>query len=677
MYLGTGFSEMSPNFVGLCCFFLGLITIVHSETDQKDVEALNVMFTSLNSPKKLKDWEPSGGDPCGDGWKGIDCSGSSVTEIKLSDLGLSGSLGYKLASLQSVTYLDVSHNKISGDIPYQLPPNLKHLDLSDNSFTGGVPYSISLMSSLKDLDLSHNKLSGQLSDMFSKLQKLDYLDLSENKLSGSLPQSFGSLASLSSLFLQSNQFSGQINVLGKLKLNDLNLADNQFTGWIPNELTTIKNIDIEGNSWSTGAPPSGMTSSDKIKSNHVSNGNLSGAVIAVIVMATLLVLAIMLAIASKRRSSFSSSLIDEEENRSRHKSFNNSFGSNRYPNGIGNDADAGFKVDVKALQSSGPIGLKPSLSSRLKSLKGSEPANNTTPQRKVSFVVTPFVLADLQTGTNNFAMGRLLGEGSIGRVYKAKFDDGKVLAVKKINSSFFQGGKSEKFSEVVASISMIYHPNIVELSGYCSEQGHNMLIFDYFRNGSLHEFLHLSDEFSKPLTWNTRVRIALGTARAAEYLHESCSPPLVHRSIKSSNILLDAELNPRLSDCGLAIFYQDATENLGAGCSAPECIRGSAYTFKSDVYSFGVVMLELLTGRMPFDSSKPTAEQHLVQWATPQLHDIDSLERMADPALRGLYPPKSISRFADIIALCVQTEPEFRPPMSEVVESLHRLIQRA
>ncbi|XP_074268300.1 protein STRUBBELIG-RECEPTOR FAMILY 5 isoform X1 [Silene latifolia] len=660
---------MSPNFIGLCSFFLGILTLVHSKTDQKDVEALNVMFTSLNSPKKLKDWSSSGGDPCGDGWKGIDCSGSSVTEIKLSDFGLSGSLGYKLASLQSVTYFDVSDNKISGDIPYQLPPNLQHLDLSKNSFTGGVPYSIAQMSSLKDLDLSENKLSGQLSDMFNQLQKLNFLDLSENKLSGSLPQSFGSLSSLSTLYLQSNQFSGQIKVLARLKLDDLNLADNEFTGWIPIELTTVKSINIEGNSWSTGAAPPGMTTSDQIKSTHVSSGKLSGPMIAVIVMAILLALAILLAIVSKRRSSFSSNLIDEEENRSHHKSFN-SFG-------MGNDADTGIKVDVKALESSGPIGLKPSLSSRLKSFKGSDPAKNTTPRRRVSFVVTPYVLADLQSATSNFATGRLLGEGSIGRVYKAKFDDGKVLAVKKINSSFFQGGQSERFSEVVSSISKIYHPNIVDLSGYCSEQGHNMLVFDYFKNGSLHEFLHLHDEFSKPLTWNTRVRIALGTARAAEYLHETCSPPLVHRSIKSSNIVLDMELNPRLSDCGLALFYQDATENLAAGYSAPECTKGSAYTYKSDIYSFGVVMLELLTGRMPFDSSKPRAEQYLVQWATPQLHDIDSLERMVDPALRGLYPPKSISRFADIIAQCVQVEPEFRPPMSDVVESLHRLIQRA
>lgn len=141
--------------------------------------------------------------------------------------------------------------------------------------------------------------------------------------------------------------------------------------------------------------------------------------------------------------------------------------------------------------------------------------------------------------------------------------------------------------------------------------------------------------------------------------------------------MLDAELNPRLSDCGLGIFHQRTSQNLGVGYNAPECRKPSAYTRKSDVYSFGVVMLELLTGRMPFDSSKPKAEQCLVLWATPQLHDGDALEKIADPALRGLYPPKSVSRFADIIALCVQKEPEFRPAMSEVVQALVRLVQRS
>jgi serine/threonine protein kinase len=114
-----------------------------------------------------------------------------------------------------------------------------------------------------------------------------------------------------------------------------------------------------------------------------------------------------------------------------------------------------------------------------------------------------------------------------------------------------------------------------------------------------------------------------------------------------------------------------------AGCTAPEVDMTGQYTLKSDVYSFGVVMLELLTGRRPFDSTRPRSEQSLVRWATPQLHDIDALDRMVDPALKGLYPAKSLSRFADVLALCVQPEPEFRPPMSEVVQALVRLVQRA
>jgi serine/threonine protein kinase len=114
-----------------------------------------------------------------------------------------------------------------------------------------------------------------------------------------------------------------------------------------------------------------------------------------------------------------------------------------------------------------------------------------------------------------------------------------------------------------------------------------------------------------------------------------------------------------------------------AGYTAPEVDMTAQYTLKSDVYSFGVVMLELLTGRRPFDSSRPRSEQSLVRWATPQLHDIDALDRMVDPALKGLYPAKSLSRFADVLALCVQPEPEFRPPMSEVVQALVRLVQRA
>jgi serine/threonine protein kinase len=229
--------------------------------------------------------------------------------------------------------------------------------------------------------------------------------------------------------------------------------------------------------------------------------------------------------------------------------------------------------------------------------------------------------------------------------------------VKKIDSSALPHGMTDDFIEMVSKIANLDHPNVTKLVGYCAEHGQHLVVYEFHKNGSLHDFLHLSEEESKALVWNSRVKIALGTARALEYLHEVCSPSIVDKNIKSANILLDSELNPHLSDSGLASFLPTANELLNQtdeGYSAPEVSMSGQYSLKSDIYSFGVVMLELLTGRKPFDSTRSRSEQSLVRWATPQLHDIDALAKMVDPALKGLYPVKSLSRFADVIALCVQ-----------------------
>ncbi|XP_065860833.1 protein STRUBBELIG-RECEPTOR FAMILY 5 [Euphorbia lathyris] len=664
---------MQHSFVEVLIISIGILSaVVLSKTDSQDVSALNVMFTSLNSPSKLSGWQQKGGDPCDDSWQGITCSDTSVTQIDLSGLDLSGSLGYQLANLKSVTSFDMSNNKLSNEIPYQLPPNLVHLDLSNNGFSGTPPYSISQMNDLQTLNFGSNKLNGQLSDMFQKLPKLKSLDLSDNSLTGNLPQSFASLKSLKTLLLQNNQFTGTINVLAELPLDTLNVKDNKFTGWVPEELESIGNLETGGNSWSSGKGPK----SKKSKKGG-DEGGLSGIAIALIVMASLVVLALLIIIISTRRSSPSSHFLDEERASNR-RAFTPLTSQELF-----HEPDATkhkeFKevpkygsIDMKSMQKSPSIGY----SDFSQSAKDNEFAIRLNP-RIGNIQAVPYALSDLLTATDNFSMGRLLGEGSLGRVYKAKYPDGKVLTVKKIDSSLFQGAEPKEFSGIISSISNVHHPNVAELVGHCSEQGHNMLIYEYFRNGSLNDFLHVSDDYSKPLTWNTRVKIALGTARAVEYLHEVCSPPFIHKNIKSSNILLDLDLNPHLSDYGLANFHHRTSQNLGVGYNAPECTKPSAYTMKSDIYSFGVVMLELLSGRKPVDNSKPKPEQCLVRWATPQLHDIDALAEMADPALRGLYPPKSLSRFADIVALCVQSEPEFRPPMSEVVQSLVRLVQRS
>ncbi|KAK2654734.1 hypothetical protein Ddye_014590 [Dipteronia dyeriana] len=668
---------------------------INGATNPSDATALQVLYTSLNSPGQLNGWTATGNDPCGQSWKGVTCSGQRVTELKLSNLGLSGTLGgaYALPSLTALTNLDLSNNNLGGDIPYNLPPNLERLNFANNRFTGNVQYSISQMAPLKYLNIAHNQLQGQLSDMFGKLSSLSTLDLSFNTLTGDLPESFSSLSSITSMYLQNNQFTGTINVLANLPLDNLNVGNNRFTGWVPEQLKNI-NLQKDGNSWSSGPappPPPGTPPANRntrkpksggdnspsdsggSKKSGIGGGGIAGIIISIIVVGAVVAFFLV-----KRRSRKSSSDIEKLDNQP-------------FAPLASNDVQAEMKsvqtssvINTKTFDTSASINLRPPPSDRHKSLDEEDFSNKPIVIKKAVTAptnVTSYSIADLQMATGSFSIENLLGEGTFGRVYRAQFDDGKVLAVKKIDSSALPSELSDDFIEIVSNISQLNHPNVMELVGYCSEYGQHLLVYEYHKNGSLHDFLHLSDEYNKPLIWNSRVKIALGTARALEYLHEVCSPSIVDKNIKSANILLDVELNPHLSDSGLASFIPNADQllnnNSGSGYSAPEVAMSGQYTLKSDVYSFGVVMLELLTGRKPFDSSRSRTEQSLVRWATPQLHDIDALAKMVDPALKGLYPVKSLSRFADVIALCVQPEPEFRPPMSEVVQALVRLVQRA
>ncbi|XP_071701256.1 protein STRUBBELIG-RECEPTOR FAMILY 3-like isoform X2 [Rutidosis leptorrhynchoides] len=296
--------------------------------------------------------------------------------------------------------------------------------------------------------------------------------------------------------------------------------------------------------------------------------------------------------------------------------------------------------------------------------------------------VRSYTIASLQEFTNSFSQDNLIGGGMLGSVYRAQLPNGKLLAIKKLDKKVISQQKEEEFIELVNNLDKIRHANVVELMGYCSEHGQRLLIYEYCSGGTLQDALHSDDDYKKKLTWKARIRMALGVARALEYLHEFCEPPIIHRNFKSVNVLLDEDLSVRVSDCGLApLISRGSVSQLSGhllsafGYGAPEFESG-IYTSMSDVYSFGVVMLELLTGRMSYDSKRHRGEQLLVRWAIPQLHDINALSRMVDPSLNGEYPVKSLSNFADIISRCVQAEPEFRPPMSEVVQDLIQMIRR-
>nr|KJB67061.1 hypothetical protein B456_010G172500 [Gossypium raimondii] len=616
-----------------------ILGCANAATDQGDASALGVMFSGLNSPQQLTGWTANNGDPCGQSWKGVTCSDRRVTEIKLSNLALSGSVGYSLQSLTSLKELDLSNNNLAGDIPYDIPQNLQRLNLAFNQFTGSVPYSINQMHSLQYLNLAHNQLQNQLSDMFGPLSSLSTLDLSFNSLTGDLPESFKNLTSMNSMYLQNNQLTGTIDVLANLPLDTLYVSNNHFTGWIPDQLKSI-NLQKDGNSWSLGPappPPPGTPPATRNNRNHKSGSNSSpsdgdssggpgggsksgigGGVIAGIVISILIVGALVAFFLVKRRSRRTSSDIEKLDNQPFAPLPSNEVQEMK-------SIQSASSVDTKTFDTPASINLRPPPVDRHKSFDEEDFSKKPFVVKKAVAApknVASYSIADLQMATGSFSVENLLGEGSFGRFYRAQFDDGKVLAVKKINSSVLPSELSDDFIEVVSNISELHHTNVTKLVGYCSEHGQHLLVYEFHKNGSLHEFLHLSDEYSKPLIWNSRVKIALGTARALEYLHEGCSPSIVHKNIKSENILLDAELNPHLSDSGLATFIPNADQVLNhddvtmSGYGAPEVTMSGQYSLKSDVYSFGVVMLELLTGRKPFDSTRPRLEQSSTQGNT-------------------------------------------------------------
>ncbi|XP_009799954.1 putative serine/threonine-protein kinase PBL23 [Nicotiana tabacum] len=287
-----------------------------------------------------------------------------------------------------------------------------------------------------------------------------------------------------------------------------------------------------------------------------------------------------------------------------------------------------------------------------------------------------FTFQELKLATQNFDNDRLLGEGGFGRVYKGHIESKNLdVAVKQLDRNGFQG--TREFLVEVLILSLLHHPNLVNLVGYCSDGDQRILVYEYMPNGSLEDHLLELDPEKNPLDWDTRMKIAEGAAKGLEYLHETANPPVIYRDFKASNILLDENFNPKLSDFGLAKLGPTgdkshvSTRVMGTyGYCAPEYASTGQLTAKSDVYSFGVVFLEMITGRRVIDTSKPSAEQNLVQWAQPLFKDKKKFHLMVDPMLKGNYPKKGLYQALAIAAMCLQQEASVRPLISDVVTAL-------
>ncbi|XXG89227.1 hypothetical protein AAC387_Pa12g1281 [Persea americana] len=293
-------------------------------------------------------------------------------------------------------------------------------------------------------------------------------------------------------------------------------------------------------------------------------------------------------------------------------------------------------------------------------------------------------LDELKEKTENFGSKSLIGEGSYGRVYYATLNDGKAMAIKKLDVSS-EPEPDADFLTQVSVVSNLKHENFVELLGYCAEGDYRLLAYEFATMGSLHDILHgrKGVQGAQPgpaLDWMQRVRIAVDAAKGLEYLHEKVQPSVIHRDIRSSNVLLFEDFKAKIADFNLSNQAPDmaarlhSTRVLGTfGYHAPEYAMTGYLTQKSDVYSFGVVLLELLTGRKPVDHTMPRGQQSLVTWATPRLSE-DKVKQCVDPKLKGEYPPKGVAKLAAVAALCVQYEAEFRPNMSIVVKALQPLL---
>ncbi|XP_047337205.1 protein STRUBBELIG-RECEPTOR FAMILY 3-like [Impatiens glandulifera] len=655
----------------------------------------------------------------------------TLESFSLSSNQLNGSIPSSLSSLVQLSALSLNDNQLSGELPdaFEGLAVLANLDFSSNNLSGPLPPSMQSLSSLTKLNLQNNQLSGPL-DVLQDLPLLT-LNVENNLFSGPIPDK---LSSIPNFKKDGNLFNTTVPSSSPTSSTKPPTVGPSPPFWgSPSDRTPGKQSPPGKQVPAKQPPPKqaeGPTTSKGSNSNSTKKSVTTKRIVWIAIGSALsfviLVMAILLfaprcrkrrrnderfkqheiapcvgrrdnprdngtavqeiqhsekvptpkveAIKPKeedqtgtRRMNWISKTRNEAETNTQRMSAVQK--SNHHENDMSR-----FDIDLLVPP---PPPVPPPIE------KVDEKGRLAKSLKPPMFSVKSYSIASLQLYTSSFSQDNLIGSGMLGSVYRGELPSGKLLAIKKLDKRAFSLQKDYEFLDLVNNIDKIRHANVVELMGYCAEHGERLLIYEYCESGALQDVLHSDDdELKKELSWNARIRMALGAARALEYLHEVCEPPIIHRNFKSSNILLDDEFAVHVSDCGLApLITAGAVRQLSGqllsayGYGAPEFETG-VYTMKSDVYSFGVVMLELLTGRKSYDRTRNRGEQFLVRWASHQLHDIDALSRMVDPALNGVYPAKSLSRFADIISRCIQREPEFRPLMSEVVQDIIQMIRR-
>ncbi|KAL6339037.1 hypothetical protein AAG906_024188 [Vitis piasezkii] len=658
-------------------FFSGFVSLVISLNRDADI-LIQIKNSGLDDPEgRLGDWVPTSDDPCK--WTGIACDYKThaVVSIDLSGFGVSGGFPSGFCRIQTLQNLSLADNYLNGSLSSELVSpcfHLHSLNLSSNELTGELPEFVPEFGSLLILDLSFNNFSGEIPASFGHFPALRVLRLCQNFLDGSIPSFLTNLTELTRLEIAYNPFKpsrlpSNIGNLTKLEnlwfpssslIGDIPESVGSLVGKIPAELgnlPVLTYLDLAGNLL-TGEIPAELT---KLKLNifNVSNNQLWGEV----------------------PDGFS------------HKYYLQSLMGNPNlcspnlkplpPCSISKPATL-YLIGVLAIFTLILLGsLFWFLKTRSTIFGG---------KRKGQWKTTIFqsILFSEEEICASLKDKNLIGTGGSGRVYRVKLKTGRTVAVKKLCGGRREPETEAIFQSEVETLGGIRHCNIVKLLFSCSDEDFRVLVYEYMENGSLGEVLH-GDKGEGLLDWHRRFKIAVGAAQGLAYLHHDCVPAIVHRDVKSYNILLDEEFSPRIADFGLAKTLQrEVGEGDGFmsrvagtyGYIAPEYAYTLKVTEKSDVYSFGVVLMELVTGKRPNDPSFGE-NRDIVKWVTeaalsaPEGSDGNSgsgcmdLDQLVDPRLNpstGDY--EEIEKVLDVALLCTAAFPVKRPSMRRVVELL-------
>uniref|UniRef100_A0A0D9WN17 non-specific serine/threonine protein kinase n=1 Tax=Leersia perrieri TaxID=77586 RepID=A0A0D9WN17_9ORYZ len=612
----------------------------------------------------------------------------ALAVLDLSYNQLSGPIPSILGNLTYTEKLYMQGNKLTGPIPPELGnmSTLHYLELNDNQLSGFIPPELGKLTGLFDLNLANNNLEGPIPDNISSCVNLNSLNLSSNFLSGSIPIELSRINNLDTLDLSCNMLTGPISsTIGNLEhLLRLNLSKNGLVGFIPAELGNLRSImeiDVSNNHLG-GLIPRELGLLQNLILLKLENNNISGDV-------------------SSLMNCFSLNILNV--------SYNNLAGvvptdynfSRFSPDSfLGNPGLCGYwlgsscrssghqqkppisKAAILGIAVGGLVILlmilvavcRPHSPPVFKDVSVSKPVSNVPPKLVILHMnLSLLVYEDIMTMTENLSEKYIIGYGASSTVYKCVSKNRKPVAVKKLYAHYPQSFK--EFETELETVGSIKHRNLVSLQGYSLSPVGNLLFYDYMENGSLWDVLHEGPTKKKKLDWETRLRIALGSAQGLAYLHHDCSPRIIHRDVKSKNILLDKDYEAHLTDFGIAKSLcvsktHTSTYVMGTiGYIDPEYARTSRLNEKSDVYSYGIVLLELLTGKKPVDNECNL--HHLILSKTANNAVMETVDPDIADTCKDLGEVKKVFQLA---LLCTKRQPSDRPTMHEVVRVLDCLV---